>query len=192
MAKKEIKAPSNYLNDKKDVSLRRDFLNSSMTSRSSESNREGNMDWSSTISSKLTKSSEQIKKRKIEANLSEEDEENGNEAEDIVILTMCHRLTKDINKLKKMFAIQEKTNEAFRDKFKILNEVNQRYQEIINRLESERIAKALDGDQQHQGNKNVKKQKNLSLKDVDDYFRLKFQKEFDLEIGNFSQIKAVM
>jgi hypothetical protein len=75
MARKEIKAPLNYLNDRKDVSLRRDLLNSSMTSRSSESNREGINDWNSTISSKPTKStSEHVKKRKIEDNLLEDEE----------------------------------------------------------------------------------------------------------------------
>jgi hypothetical protein len=78
MARKEIKGPSNYLNDKKDASLRRDSLHSLMTSKSSESNREGINDWNSTISSKPTKStSEHVKKRKIEDNLLE-DEENGN------------------------------------------------------------------------------------------------------------------
>jgi hypothetical protein len=74
MARKEIKAPLNNLNDKKDASLRRDSLHSLMTSRSSESNREGINDWNSTISSKPTKSTS---KRKIEVNLLE-DEENGN------------------------------------------------------------------------------------------------------------------
>jgi hypothetical protein len=190
MARKEIKGPLNYLNDKKDVSLRRDLLNSSMTSRSTESNRDGNMDWNSTISSKPSKStSEPIKKRKVEVDLFEDDE-NGNEANDLVLLTMCHKLAKDVSMFKKMFANQQKTNADNLEKFKILNEVNQRNQEIINRLESERISNALDGDQQHQGKQ--KKQKYLSLKDVDDYFRLKFLKEFDLEIGKYTQIQAVM
>jgi hypothetical protein len=191
MARKEIKGPLNYLNDKKDASLRRDSLHSIMTSKSSESNRDGNMDWNSTISSKPSKStSEPIKKRKIEVDLFEDDE-NGNEANDLVLLTMCHKLAKDVNMFKKMFANQQKTNADNLEKFKILNEVNQRNQEIINRLESERISNALDGDQQHQG-KQKKKQKYLSLKDVDDYFRLKFLKEFDLEIGKYIKIQAVM
>jgi hypothetical protein len=191
MARKEIKGPLNYLNDKKDASLRRDSVHSLMTSKSSESNRDGNMDWNSTISSKPSKStSEPIKKRKIEVDLFEDDE-NGNEANDLVLLTMCHKLAKDVNMFKKMFANQQKTNADNLEKFKTLNEVNQRNQEIINRLESERISNALDGDQQHQG-KQKKKQKYLSLKDVDDYFRLKFLKEFDLEIGKYTQIKAVM
>ena len=191
MARKEIKGPLNYLNDKKDASLRRDSLHSIMTSKSSESNRDGNMDWNSTISSKPSKStSEPIKKRKIEVDLFEDDE-NGNEANDLVLLTMCHKLAKDVNMFKKMFANQQKTNADNLEKFKLLNEVNQRNQEIINRLESERISNALDGDQQHQGNQK-KKQKYLSLKDVDDYFRLKFLKEFDLEIGKYTQIQAVM
>jgi hypothetical protein len=150
------------------------------------------MDWNSTISSKPSKSaSEHVKKRKIEVNLSE-DEENGNEGNDLVMLTMCHKLSKDFSKVNKILANQEKTNAEFREKFKIMNEVNQRYQEMVNRLESERISYALDGDEQHQGKKNVKKQKYISLKDVDDYFRLKFLKEFDLEIGKYTQIKAVM
>jgi hypothetical protein len=188
MAKKEIKAPSNYLNDRKDVSLRRDLLNSSMTSRSSESNREGNMDWNSTISSKLTKSSEPIKKRKIEVDLLEDE----NEGTDMVMLTMYHRISKEVAKFNKMWAVQEKKNESYSEKFKVLTEVNKRNQEVINRLESERIANALDGDQNNQGNKNVKKRKFLTMFEVDEYFRLKFNEEFDLEIGNFSQIEAVM
>jgi hypothetical protein len=61
---------------------------------------------------------------------------------------------------------------------------------MVNRLESERISNALDGDQQHQGKQ--KKRKYLTLKDVDDYFRLTFDEEFDLEIKNYSQIKSVM
>jgi exosome complex RNA-binding protein Csl4 len=192
MARKEIKGPLNYLNDKKDASLRRDSVHSLMTSKSSESNRDGNMDWNSTISSKPSKStSEPIKKRKIEVNLSE-DEENGNEGSDMVMLTMCHKLSKELTKVNKILAIQERTNADFKEKFKILNEVNQSNQKIINRLESERISNALDGDQQHQGNKTVKKRKYLTLNEVDDYFRLTFNEEFDLEIGNYSQIKSVM
>jgi hypothetical protein len=149
------------------------------------------MDWNSTISSKPSKStSEPIKKRKIEVDLFEDDA-NENEANDLVLLTMCHKLAKDVNMFKKMFVNQQKTNADNLEKFKILNEVNQRNQEIINRLESERISNALDGDQQHQG-KQKKKQKYLSLKDVDDYFRLKFLKEFDLEIGKYIKIQAVM
>jgi hypothetical protein len=192
MARKEIKGPSNYLNDKNDASLRRDSLHSLMTSKSSESNRDGNMDWNSTISSKPSKSaSEHVKKRKIEVNLLE-DEENGDEGNDLVLLTMCHKLAKDNNMFKKMLANQEKTNAEIREKFKILNEVTQSNQKIINRLESERIANALDDDQQNKGNKNVKKRKYLTLNEVDDYFRLTFNDEFNLEIGNYSQIKSVM
>jgi hypothetical protein len=189
MAKKGIKGPLNYLNDGKELHLKRDLLNSSMTSKSSGSNRE---DYS-TISSKPTKATfEQVdKKRRIEAGLSE-DEENDNKGSDNFLLTMCHKLMQDHDKFKKILAHQDKKFDIVNEKFKVINELNKRNSEIINRLDAERISNVLDDDHQTKGSKNVKKRKILSLKDVDDYFRLKFQTEFDLIIGNFTQIKAVM